>query len=178
MRGRHPSTCCKCPGVTVLLVFILLLQLLASGISGHFRLRLIRAESLHKNAQTRPSSGCVQHLTASLELCFIIIIKNNRVFSVCWMHLWLCFQQSAVSSRKKSYRTWSIQILNISFCTCANQWNKKLYSGVISSRSIQSFIGHWELNKWGQGFQRFAALCPKILSDRGNLDLLFFIEAK
>lgn len=32
MRGRYLSTFCKCPGVTVLLVFILLL---ISGVSGH-----------------------------------------------------------------------------------------------------------------------------------------------
>lgn len=78
MRGRYLSTFCKCPGVTVLLVFILLL---VSGVSGHCRVQAYQGGEFTQTTQKRPSSSCTVYGV------FNCIIINMTMFSVCWMNL-------------------------------------------------------------------------------------------
>lgn len=81
MRGRYLSTFCKCPGVTVLLVFILLL---VSGVSGHCRVQAYQGGEFTQNHTEETQQ---QLYTVYGVFNYIIIIINITMFSVCWMNL-------------------------------------------------------------------------------------------
>lgn len=139
MRGRYLSTFCKCPGVTVLLVFILLL---ISGVSGHCRVQAYQGEEFTQS-HTEETQQWLYTVYAVFNC--IIIINITTVHSA----------QCCELQKKKLHLKQQSSFFYLGVHWTVHDAFKFLISVPAPVQDKERAPGS-QLNKWGEGFLCFA----------------------